>query len=131
MASRLFARKLFLCLFILFFLLLPLSLLPHPNLRLVVERSANAPSLQNFPSPQTHCGKPPRGSFALPNTRSLQDFHCARLGRSALVLWYRCLAATGVQSKRIVVPTHISLKNCVFWDVTPCGSCKNRRFGGT
>jgi hypothetical protein len=23
------------------------------------------------------------------------------------------------------------LKNDVFWDVTPCGSCKNRRFGGT
>jgi hypothetical protein len=23
------------------------------------------------------------------------------------------------------------LKNCVFWDVTPCGSCKNRRFGGS
>jgi hypothetical protein len=23
------------------------------------------------------------------------------------------------------------LKNCVFWDVTLCGSCKNRRFGGT
>jgi hypothetical protein len=23
------------------------------------------------------------------------------------------------------------LKNCVFWDITPCGSCKNRRFGGT
>jgi hypothetical protein len=22
------------------------------------------------------------------------------------------------------------MKNCVFWDVTPCGSCKNRRFGG-
>jgi hypothetical protein len=22
------------------------------------------------------------------------------------------------------------LKNVVFWDVTPCGSCKNRRFGG-
>jgi hypothetical protein len=21
--------------------------------------------------------------------------------------------------------------NSVFWDVTPCGSCKNRRFGGT
>jgi hypothetical protein len=21
--------------------------------------------------------------------------------------------------------------NGVFWDVTPCGSCKNRRFGGT
>jgi hypothetical protein len=23
------------------------------------------------------------------------------------------------------------LNNGVFWDVTPCGSCKNRRFGGT
>jgi hypothetical protein len=23
------------------------------------------------------------------------------------------------------------LRNGVFWDVTPCGSCKNRRFGGT
>jgi hypothetical protein len=23
------------------------------------------------------------------------------------------------------------LKNDVFWDVRPCGSCKNRRFGGT
>jgi hypothetical protein len=23
------------------------------------------------------------------------------------------------------------MKNAVFWDVTPCGSCKNRRFGGT
>jgi hypothetical protein len=21
------------------------------------------------------------------------------------------------------------MKNAVFWDVTPCGSCKNRRFG--
>jgi hypothetical protein len=23
------------------------------------------------------------------------------------------------------------LKNGVFWDITPCGSCKNWRFGGT
>jgi hypothetical protein len=23
------------------------------------------------------------------------------------------------------------MKNGFFWDVTPCGSCKNRRFGGT
>jgi hypothetical protein len=22
------------------------------------------------------------------------------------------------------------MKNTVFWDVTPCGSCKNPRFGG-
>jgi hypothetical protein len=24
-----------------------------------------------------------------------------------------------------------SMKNGVFWDVTPCGSCENRCFGGT
>jgi hypothetical protein len=24
-----------------------------------------------------------------------------------------------------------TLENGVFWDVTSCGSCKNRRFGGT
>jgi hypothetical protein len=24
----------------------------------------------------------------------------------------------------------VAVKNGVFWDVTPCGSCKNRRFGG-
>jgi hypothetical protein len=25
----------------------------------------------------------------------------------------------------------VTMKNAVFWDVTPCGSCENRRFGGT
>jgi hypothetical protein len=25
----------------------------------------------------------------------------------------------------------VTMKNAVFWNVTPCGSCKNRRFGGT
>jgi hypothetical protein len=25
----------------------------------------------------------------------------------------------------------VTMKNAVFWDVTPCDSCKNRRFGGT
>jgi hypothetical protein len=27
--------------------------------------------------------------------------------------------------------TTLAVKNGVFWDVTPCGSCKNRYFGGT
>jgi hypothetical protein len=30
-----------------------------------------------------------------------------------------------------VAGARCSLKNGVFWVVTPCGSCKNRRFGGT
>jgi hypothetical protein len=25
----------------------------------------------------------------------------------------------------------VSMKNAVFWHITPCGSCKKRRFGGT
>jgi hypothetical protein len=25
----------------------------------------------------------------------------------------------------------VAMKNGVFWDVIPCGSCKNQRFGGT
>jgi hypothetical protein len=25
----------------------------------------------------------------------------------------------------------VTMKNAVFWDVAPCGSCNNRRFGGT
>jgi hypothetical protein len=24
----------------------------------------------------------------------------------------------------------VTMQNAVLWDVTPCGSCKNRRFGG-
>jgi hypothetical protein len=30
-----------------------------------------------------------------------------------------------------VLRTTSWLKNGVFWEITPCGSCKNRRFGGT
>jgi hypothetical protein len=32
---------------------------------------------------------------------------------------------------RSEVFTAVAMKNGVFWDVTPYGSCKNRRFGGT
>jgi hypothetical protein len=32
---------------------------------------------------------------------------------------------------RFEVFTAVTMKNGVFWVVTPCGSCKNRRFGGT
>jgi hypothetical protein len=30
---------------------------------------------------------------------------------------------------RFGVFTAVTIKNAVFWDVMPCGSCKNRRFG--
>jgi hypothetical protein len=31
---------------------------------------------------------------------------------------------------RLEVSTAVTMRNGVFWDVTPCGFCKNRRFGG-
>jgi hypothetical protein len=39
-------------------------------------------------------------------------------------------ARTVTTCVRFEVFTAVTMKNCVFWDVTPCGSCKNRRFGG-
>jgi hypothetical protein len=34
-------------------------------------------------------------------------------------------------SVRFEAFTAVTMMNDVFWDVTPCGSCKNRRFGGS
>jgi hypothetical protein len=31
---------------------------------------------------------------------------------------------------RSEVFTAVTVKNAVFWDIAPCGSCKNGRFGG-
>jgi hypothetical protein len=39
------------------------------------------------------------------------------------------LLETGLNVVRFEVFTAVTMKNGVFWVVTPCGSCKNRRFG--
>jgi hypothetical protein len=44
--------------------------------------------------------------------------------------WFRCLEFSFF-FVRFEVFTAVTMKNCVFWDVTPCGSCTNRRFEGT
>jgi hypothetical protein len=41
------------------------------------------------------------------------------------------LAKTNKNYVRFEVITVVTMKNGVFWVVTPRGSCKNRRFGGT
>jgi hypothetical protein len=43
----------------------------------------------------------------------------------------RLLQTISVTYVRFEVLTAVTIKNGVFWDVTPCGSCKNRRFVGT
>jgi hypothetical protein len=40
-----------------------------------------------------------------------------------------CLASQ-TEVVRFDVFKAVTMKNGVFWDVAPCGSCKNRRFGG-
>jgi hypothetical protein len=42
-----------------------------------------------------------------------------------------CSATVDFRLVRFEVFTAVTMKNGVFSDVTPCGSCKNRRFGGT
>jgi hypothetical protein len=44
---------------------------------------------------------------------------------------YTCCEPKGLRVERLVVFTAVAMKNGVFWDVTPCNCCKNRRFGGT
>jgi hypothetical protein len=41
------------------------------------------------------------------------------------------LNTKGSDDLRFEVLTAVTMKNGVFWNITPCGSCKNRRFGGT
>jgi hypothetical protein len=48
-------------------------------------------------------------------------------GDSGGLLWI-LMERLGV---RFEVFTAVTMKNGVFWDVTPCVSCKNRRFEGT
>jgi hypothetical protein len=41
------------------------------------------------------------------------------------------MMTTKNNAERFEVFTAVTMKNGVFWVVMPCGSCKNRRFGGT
>jgi hypothetical protein len=59
------------------------------------------------------------------------------------LFWARCIQSALLVLKpyffkinfnfvlRFEVFTTVTLKNAVFWDVAPCRSCVNRRFGGT
>jgi hypothetical protein len=49
------------------------------------------------------------------------------------ICWYSYTSKKFIHTRliRFEVFTAVTMKNGVFWVVTPCGSCKNRRFGGT
>jgi hypothetical protein len=50
---------------------------------------------------------------------------------SALLYLNRCNVVKQHDQVRSQVFTAVTMKNAVFWDVGPCRSCVNRRFGGT
>jgi hypothetical protein len=52
-------------------------------------------------------------------------------GILALYLRSKYLTNFTVLGVKFEVFTAVTMKSGVFWDVTPCGSCKNRRFGGS
>jgi hypothetical protein len=53
--------------------------------------------------------------------------------RSAYCSWdyVFCPLDNWMSDVRFEVFTAVTMKNGVFWEVTPCGSCKKRHFGGT
>jgi hypothetical protein len=69
---------------------------------------------------------------------SVQNLLCSRLlSKNVKVRIYKTIILPvdlyGCETWSLTVREEhkLRVKNCVFWDVTPCDSCKNRRFGGT
>jgi hypothetical protein len=61
----------------------------------------------------------------------LEELHSDLISYGDEILDDICVTNMDVYCVRFEVFTAVTMKNVVFWDVTPCGSCKNRRFGGT
>jgi hypothetical protein len=62
---------------------------------------------------------------------SLLIINMLLLNHSEFIYCFIDLVLNNVNSVRFEVFTSVTMKNAIFWDVTPCGSCKNQRFGGT
>jgi hypothetical protein len=58
-------------------------------------------------------------------------FHKLKLIVAQLLKKLFCLLQNTNIHVRFEVFTAVTMKKGAFWDVTPCGSSKNRRFGGT
>jgi hypothetical protein len=94
-----------------------------------------------FPLPSLHLSSRSRYFTVLPG--SLLSLHSSRVTapKTSLDRSARLLIAFGphplvkdadvTSLVRFEVFTSVTMKNAVFWDITPCGSCKNQRFGGT
>jgi hypothetical protein len=68
---------------------------------------------------------------------SVQNFVLSSAVKEGRIRIYKAIILPvvlyGCESWSLIVREEyiLRVKNGVFWDVAPCGSCKNRRFGGT
>jgi hypothetical protein len=74
--------------------------------------------------------------YQKPNLHSGTGYYTTELSVVAYVVSTFCKLILFALRKTFVfvrfeVSTAVNMTNGVFWDVTPRGSCKNRRFGGT
>jgi hypothetical protein len=60
-------------------------------------------------------------------TKAIRSLETSVLARTTRLI----ISENDILHVRFEVFTAVTMKNGVFWDVTPCGSCKNRRFGRT
>jgi hypothetical protein len=79
----------------------------------------------------------------VPGSEPIQDIGCSDRGPYSVPQSHQADARVVPSIRPCLLPfafflaqsellrTVMTLKNGVFWVVTPCGSCKNRRFGGT
>jgi hypothetical protein len=97
-----------------------------------------------FDLPQTKCGHEDWLLWIKTDMKGVSYGHgeehseTRNQGTSSAPLLYRYLSYNNLMHKtnsvafaRFEVFTAVTMKNGVFWDVTPCGFCKDRRFGGT
>jgi hypothetical protein len=62
------------------------------------------------------------------------DLNRAQLNVLPVVTILLCVDGAGSMPEECILDAatcNTTVKNVVFWNVTPCGSCKNPRFGGT
>jgi hypothetical protein len=93
--------------------------------------------LGNEPSGSIKCWELPSGCTSCGLSGGTQLHRVSQLVNPITSTERKCALRQAGQARfdllqiRFEVFTAVTMKTGVFWDVTPCGSCKNRRFGGT
>jgi hypothetical protein len=92
--------------------------------------------LYKFCAQATYSGLAPANGQQVKQNHKMQVFMILGKGKHKTENLYSLTAVKCItvpvtrQNVRFEVFRVVTMKNAVFWDVMPCGSCKNRPFGG-